>query len=374
MSPESVSYFFVVSMLISVVLSGLIVLTQKWHGRFSHDRIEGVQRMHTNPVPRIGGLAIYFAVALTAYLITNLFEEAMLSSLLVMGFIIFSFGFMEDLTQKVSVPMRMWASLLPGFVGYYLTNTYLSSLDFAWLDGLLMVLPIGIFFTAFAMSGMTHAMNFIDGLNGLSTWTATWILLGLFLLSMNSNLATVSVPVAILSGAMIGFLFWNWPLGKLFLGDGGAYFVGMAIAWLAIALSILAPEITAWSMLLLCAYPITETLFSMYRRFKSRQSSGQPDRAHLHQLIASCWIYPRFSSISLLMRNSLTGILASLLAIPPLIGALVLYKDKWACIASYLLFAAAYICLYQALIRRHQAQQIQLRQRKSEGGVRAKHP
>jgi UDP-N-acetylmuramyl pentapeptide phosphotransferase/UDP-N-acetylglucosamine-1-phosphate transferase len=313
-------------------------------------------------------------VALSTYLSANLFEETMLSSLLVMGFIIFSFGFMEDLTQKVSVPMRMWASLLPGFVGYYLTNTYLSSLDFAWLDGLLMVLPIGIFFTAFAISGMTHAMNFIDGLNGLSAWTATWILLGLFLLSMNSNLATVSVPVAILSGAIIGFLFWNCPLGKLFLGDGGAYFVGMAIAWFAISLSILAPEITAWSMLLLCAYPITETLFSMYRRFKSRQSSGQPDRAHLHQLIASCWIYPRFSSISLLMRNSLTGILTSLLAIPPLIAALVLYKDKWACIASYLLFATAYICLYQALIRRHQAQQIQLRQRKSEGGVRAKHP
>lgn len=299
MSPESLSYFFVVSMLISVVLSGLIVFTQKWHGRLSHDRIQGVQRMHTNSVPRIGGLAIYSAVALSTYLSTNLFEETMLSSILVMGFIIFSFGFMEDLTQKVSVPMRMWASLLPGFVGYYLTNTYLSSLDFAWLDGLLMVLPIGIFFTAFAISGMTHAMNFIDGLNGLSAWTATWILLGLFLLSMNSNLAAVSVPIAILSGAMIGFLFWNWPLGKLFLGDGGAYFVGMAIAWLAITLSILAPEITAWSMLLLCAYPITETLFSMYRRFRSRQSSGQPDRAHLHQLIASCWIYPRFSSISI---------------------------------------------------------------------------
>lgn len=361
--------YLVPSLLLSFVLSGLLVWSERWHGHLSFDRTEGVQRMHTNRVPRIGGLAIFTTVVIVNGWQSSGPSFGLTSSMLVMGVLIFSFGFVEDITQKVGVGLRMWASLLPGFIAYFLTSEYLVSLDFAWLDAILAVMPIGLAFTAFAISGMTHAMNFLDGLNGLSAWSALWILLGLTTLAMVSGSALELAPTLILAGAIGGFLIWNWPFGKLFLGDGGAYFIGTALAWLAISLSIHNPSVTSWSMLLLCAYPVTEALYSIYRRSLNRSSSGAPDRAHLHQLIASVWIYPRFSSIPLVMRNSLSGMTASLINIPPLLLTLTFHDNKWACIASYLLFVLGYIASYQALSKSMVAEQVRIRAQKA-GGVK----
>ena len=355
------------NLLLSSVMCGLLVWSQRWHGRYTFDQVDGVQRMHTNRVPRIGGLAIF-----TTLIVMNNWHQAstsysLVSTMLIMGSFIFTFGFVEDITKKVGVALRMWASLLPGFVAYFLTDEYLINLDFAWLNAILAILPIGLAFTAVAMSGMTHAINFLDGLNGLSVWTSLWILTGLATLAIVSGSTLELAPILMMMGALIGFLMWNWPWGKLFLGDGGAYLIGMCLAWLAISLSIHNPSVTSWSMLLLCAYPITETLYSMYRRIMTRRSSGHPDRAHLHQLIASVWIYPKFQAIPLVMRNSLSGMVASLVNLPALLATIVLYQNKWACIAAYGVFVVAYIAFYQALIKQ-MAQTQQVLQRQAVGG------
>ncbi|MBU6362502.1 MAG: glycosyltransferase [Chloroflexi bacterium] len=268
------------SLLLSAVLCGALVLSQRWHGRYTFDQVDGVQRMHTNRVSRIGGLAIFTTLIVTNGWFSASASYRLISTMLIMGSFIFTFGFLEDITKKVGVTLRMWASLLPGFIAYLLTDEYLVSLDFAWLNAILGILPIGLVFTAFAISGMTHAINFLDGLNGLSAWTSLWILTGLATLAVMNSSAPELVPILMLMGALIGFLIWNWPFGKLFLGDGGAYLIGMCLAWLAISLSIHNPSITSWSMLLLCAYPITEVLYSMYRRITTRRRSGNPDRAH----------------------------------------------------------------------------------------------
>jgi len=91
-------------------------------------------------------------------------------------------------------------------------------------------------------------------------------------------------------GAMIGFMSLNWPKGKIFMGDGGAYLVGFILAELSVLLIARNPSVSPWFPLTLLGYPIFETLFSMYRRkFLHQTISGHPDALHLHQLIFK-WI------------------------------------------------------------------------------------
>jgi UDP-N-acetylmuramyl pentapeptide phosphotransferase/UDP-N-acetylglucosamine-1-phosphate transferase len=87
-------------------------------------------------------------------------------------------------------------------------------------------------------------------------------------------------------GLVLGFFVVNFPLGKIFLGDGGAYFAGFLLAALGVLLPSRNPEISAWTAILICAYPVIETLASMRR--KSRRdghSVGRPDRLHWHMLV-----------------------------------------------------------------------------------------
>ena len=90
--------------------------------------------------------------------------------------------------------------------------------------------------------------------------------------------------------AFIGFLSLNFPFGKLFLGDGGAYLAGFWVAECAVMLLYRNPEISTWAVLLCCIYPVWETLFSMWRKSVVRKTGmGQPDKLHFHMLIYRRW-------------------------------------------------------------------------------------
>src|SRR4029453_11923244 len=108
----------------------------------------------------------------------------------------------------------------------------------------------------------------------------------------------------ILAGCSGGFTLVNWPLGKIFLGDGGAYKFGFAVGWLAVLLVVRNPDVPAWAPLMVCAYPVLEVAFSIAR--KSRRvgySPGQPDRVHLHMLVHRRVVRPWLSSCSRTLQN-----------------------------------------------------------------------
>ena len=92
--------------------------------------------------------------------------------------------------------------------------------------------------------------------------------------------------LAVLYGALVlGFFLVNFPFGKIFLGDGGAYFAGFLLAGLGVLLPMRNPETSAWTAILICAYPVIETLASMRRKARrDGHSVGQPDRVHWHML------------------------------------------------------------------------------------------
>jgi UDP-N-acetylmuramyl pentapeptide phosphotransferase/UDP-N-acetylglucosamine-1-phosphate transferase len=204
----------------------------------------------------------------------------------------------------VGVLPRLLATMFSGVLACTLSGVALTRLDVPLLDHLLAYWPVAVMFTAFAVGGVANAINIIDGFHGLASGTSILALLALTLLALLAGDHALALVCFLAACAVIGFWLVNYPWGKLFLGDGGAYFTGFALAWLAVLLPMRNPSVSPWASLMVCAYPFIEVIYSMLRRKLERKSMGDPDSAHLHSLLASQLIRKRFSRLSHTLQNA----------------------------------------------------------------------
>ena len=274
-----------VGCLTSFVLGALIILTQRWHGIWTHDSHEGVQKFHTQPTPRIGGLAILIGSFASLLVLSEELKEFSLPWLLA-GLIPFAFGFVEDVTKQVSVVQRLLATMVGALVAVVWTGIYLNRLDVWVIDAWMGWWPLGVLVTMVAISGVTNAINILDGFNGLASGTALVILAVFAYMSHQVHDAALFGLCFLVGGVILGFMLLNYPFGKIFLGDAGAYFVGFILGWIALLLPMRHDNISPWASLLTCAYPVTEVLYSMMRRTRTKLQAGQPDSLHLHSSVS----------------------------------------------------------------------------------------
>ena len=274
-------------LMVSLATGLVLVMTPRLHGRFTMDHPGSVQTVHHHPTPRVGGLGIYVGL-LAAWLALPAGEaRSMLSLVLLAGLPAWLFGLAEDLSKRVSVRARLLATMSSGGLACVLFDVALTRLDIPGIDALLAWWPLALAFTAFAVGGVANAINIIDGFHGLASGTSLVALIAMALLAQlagDPSLALLSLAVA---AAVAGFWLINYPWGKLFLGDGGAYFTGFALAWIAVLLPVRNPQISPWAPLMVCAYPLIEVVYSMLRRFLQKRALGQPDSHHLHSLLCS---------------------------------------------------------------------------------------
>lgn len=344
---------------VSFGVAVLLVLTKRLHGRFSMDGLVGIQKMHAHPTPRIGGLAIVAGV-FAGYLFAKPERQVILGTLLVAGLPAFVFGLAEDITKKVSVMARLLATMASGGLGWWLTGTSLRSIDLPLLDFMLIWTPVSVAFTAFAVGGVANAVNIVDGFNGLASGFVLIALIGLATIAGASGDMNLALACLAIAGAMIGFWVVNWPLGKIFLGDGGSYFGGFALAWACVLLIERNPGITAFAPLLVCIHPVTEVLFSIYRRRMHGAHPGHPDRLHLHSLLMRRLVQPVLHrllpddpNLAHTLRNPATGLLLALLTLPAIVVAFALrHHTGWASLAT-LGFMLGYVALYARMVRFH---------------------
>jgi UDP-N-acetylmuramyl pentapeptide phosphotransferase/UDP-N-acetylglucosamine-1-phosphate transferase len=283
-----------IALAVSVTVSLLIVLSQKWHGGLSHDHdLGGVQKMHTTPVPRIGGLAVVAGVVLGLLAFRKLNPDAMSAArygeiFLLLGASVpaFAAGIIEDVTKRVSVKARLAATALSAVIASAALGATVTELDLWGVDALLTIAPFAVVITAIVVAGGSNAINIIDGFNGLSTSTIVIMAAGLSAVALQNGDMFVATLGVLCIGATLGFLALNYPCGKLFLGDGGAYFLGFWVSEMAVLLLVRNASVNAWQVLAICAYPVIEVLFSIYRRkFIQQVSPGAPDALHLHTLV-----------------------------------------------------------------------------------------
>ena len=153
----------------------LLVATQSWHGHHTMDSDKGIQKFHTHPTPRVGGIAIALGIVM-GYLFADSGQQSLLGPLMVAGIPAFASGLLEDITKRVSVRTRLLATMSCGVLGWAITGHSITNANMHGLNWLLGFTFISVAFTAFAVGGIANAINIIDGFNGLAAGTVLIIL------------------------------------------------------------------------------------------------------------------------------------------------------------------------------------------------------
>jgi len=342
---------------VSFLICAFLIASERWHGRFSHDAVDaGPQKFHTTPVPRIGGIAIACAIALS---LLGLEAADLLMTDSVYGFALlalaavpaFAGGLAEDLTKKVGVLPRLLLTMAAGALASVLAGATLTDLDIPGLNELLQWSPlIAIAFTAFAVAGVANAINIIDGYNGLASGFAILALCAYAWVSHVVGDQVILLASLTMLGGVLGFFIWNWPKGRIFLGDGGAYLLGFWLAELGVLLVVRNADVSPWFPLVIMIYPIWETLFSMYRRkVVLGKETGSPDAEHFHQLIFQALARRALNTQKTTPADQLNSRVAPCLwlgTLPFILTATLSFKDTTYLIGVAAFFAAIYIWLY----------------------------
>jgi UDP-N-acetylmuramyl pentapeptide phosphotransferase/UDP-N-acetylglucosamine-1-phosphate transferase len=331
-----------------------IVATQRWHGALSLDRnLTGKQKFHKVPVPRVGGVGLVLGVA-CAGLMAGLDLDPGVAALTGAAMPVFAIGLLEDLTKGVSVRLRMALTLASGLLAWWLLDAVLPRVGLPVVDELLASLPLALLVTMVAVAGVTNAINIIDGFNGLAASTAIAILAGSACLGWRHGDALVLELALLGIAATLGFLLLNYPRGLLFMGDGGAYFLGFWCAEIAVLLVCRNPLVSPWQVLALHAYPVTEVLYSIYRKKVLRgMSMTMPDRLHLHMLIHRRCIRRRLprDAARPWRRNAAVAALVLPWTAAWTLAVVALGDSAQAAALLLVLHAAVYVAVYLRLLR-----------------------
>ena len=264
-------------------------------------------------------------------------------------------GLAEDLTKSLSPRRRLFFTAVSAGIAAWLLNAVLPRTAIPGVDHLMEITGFAVGLTIFVVAGMANAVNIIDGFNGLASMCVLIMTLAIAYVAFQVSDTFVLMASLILAGGVLGFFVWNFPAGLIFLGDGGAYFLGFVLAELSVLLLHRNPGVSPIFALLLCAYPIFETIFSIYRKkFLRGMSPGIPDGVHLHMLVYKRlirWAVGSREAKAMTSRNSMTSPYLWLLCLSSVIPA-VLWWDDTAILTIFLLvFVSSYVLLYWSIVR-----------------------
>ncbi len=241
--------------------------------------IPNKRKVHTVPIPRLGGVGIFLGFLL-GYMIYGT-PSAIMNSVLIGSFIIVLTGVVDDikpLDAKTKFIGQLIASLIIVFYGHLLINdlsAFNINIDFDWYISY----PLTIFF----ILGCINCMNLIDGLDGLSSGLSAIYFLTIGIIAcFKGNIGLDLVITFVMLGSVLGFLVHNFHPATIFAGDSGSMFMGFIIAVVAL---LGFKNVTLTSLIIplfILAIPICDTVFAIIRRLLKGESISTPDKFHIH--------------------------------------------------------------------------------------------
>ncbi len=324
------------------------------------------QRFHAGHVPRLGGVAMMAAcTAGWAWIVVggplfNLVNQIHLSPAAGLAWwsvamVAVTGGVGEDLTHRFTARWRLFFTVVAGALAAWLLALSVPSLGIATVQPLWAATHWpGVLLAVFAVAGLPHAFNLIDGYNGLAGIVALVCCLALAYVSLLAGDRQLAGVVLVLAGATAGFLLWNYPRGLIFAGDGGAYLWGVTIAVACIQLVQRYPRVSPWFPVLLLIYPVWETLFSIYRKLMRGQSPGVADALHFHQLIYRRIVRGVFDDDEarrMLMRNNRTSPYLWGFTLLTVMPAIIFWNNTAVLMAFTALFVVTYVWAYVSIVR-----------------------
>ncbi len=355
--------------LISVLGTLLIIKSAHRHAHLTADGdLDGPQKFHSKPVPRIGGVGPFVAMAVTAvyawYSELPFGRDAAL--LIACSVPAFTAGLIEDLTKRVSPGIRLFATAISAALAFFVLDARINHTDIIGLDWLVGMSAGAFAATVLAVAGVANSVNIIDGFNGLSSMCVVLMLSAFAFVGFEVGDVQIAVLALLGVAGIAGFFVWNYPAGLIFLGDGGAYFFGFYVAEVGILLISRHPEVAPLFALTVCIYPVFETLFSIYRRrFVRAVPPGLPDGIHLHSLIyrrVMRWALGAADARALTRRNSMTAPYLWVLCTFSLLPSLLFWNSTPALLACIVGFSLIYIGLYRRIVRFRTPKWLVLRQ------------
>ena len=271
------------------------------------------RRMHDHPIPRMGGLAIFFGFILSVLVFLPLTAD--LRGMLLGSVVIVILGIFDDIRSLPALPkffIQIGAALIAVMEGNritFLSNPNIFSAAPFWELGWLAV-PI----TVLWIVGITNAVNLIDGLDGLACGVSTISSMTLLVIALVMEEPDVAILMGALSGACIGFLPYNLNPAKIFMGDTGSTFLGFILAVVSIQGLFKFYAIISFAVpFLMLGLPIFDTCFAILRRVSHGQSPMAPDRGHIHHRLIDMGFTQKQAVAVLYIISAILGLSAVVL-------------------------------------------------------------
>ena len=271
------------------------------------------RRMHDHPIPRMGGLAIFFGFILSVLLFLPLTEQ--LRGMLLGAVVIVILGIFDDIYALPAKPkflVQILAALIAVLAGnriFFLSNVNVFSADPYWYLGWLSI-PISVFWIV----GITNAVNLIDGLDGLACGVSTISSMTMLVIALMVSEPDVAVLMAALAGACLGFLPYNLNPARIFMGDTGSTFLGFILAVVSIQGLFKFYTIISFAVpFLMLGLPIFDTTFAILRRLAKGQSPMTPDRGHIHHRLIDMGFSQKQAVAVLYLISAILGLSAVVL-------------------------------------------------------------
>jgi UDP-GlcNAc:undecaprenyl-phosphate/decaprenyl-phosphate GlcNAc-1-phosphate transferase len=334
----------------------LIIRYKHIHAHLTTDSIVGPQKFHKLATPRIGGVPIFISMlAMWLWTLQTDPSLALKIPLLISAFFLFIVGVAEDITKKVGVKIRLLFAFFSGIIAFVFFDVRVYGFDIPLVDHIFSNYWFAMFFSAFAITGVSNAYNIIDGFNGLASMVSVISLIAITIIAYQvEDIIVINLALAMIV-AILGFFMWNYPRGLIFLGDGGAYLIGFWTGVLSILIVARNPTVSPWFALLVNAYPITETLFTIWRRsIHQGKNPGLPDAAHFHSLIyrrVVRWSTPHNEKAHIrASKNAATSPYLWLLSSLGVISAIIFWDSTKLLMISSVLYVLFYIWAYRQIV------------------------
>ena len=271
------------------------------------------RRMHNHPIPRMGGLAIFFGFILSALIFVPL--DAPLRGMLLGAVIIVILGIFDDIYALPALPKLLvqiaaaTVAVLMGNQIEVLSNPNIFSSNPYWDLGFLSI-PISVFWIV----GITNAVNLIDGLDGLACGVSTISSMTMLVIALTVAEPDVALLMAALAGGCLGFLPYNMNPAKIFMGDTGSTFLGYILAVVSIQGLFKFYTIISFAVpFLMLGLPIFDTCFAFIRRIAHGQSPMHADRSHVHHRLIDMGFNQKQAVAVLYVVSAILGLSAVVL-------------------------------------------------------------
>ena len=299
--------------------------------------IPNARSSHSVPTPRGGGVAIVlaFTLALFMLLFAGLMASPVFAAITGAGAVIAIIGFMDDHGHiaarwrllghfAASIWLLFWMGGLPA------VELFGHAFDLGWLGNVL---------AAFYLVWLLNLYNFMDGIDGIASVEAICVCLGACLLYWVAGDADLIWAPLLLAAAVAGFLFWNFPPAKIFMGDAGSGFLGVVLGALSIQAAWVSADIL-WGWLILLGVFIVDATFTLFRRLLRGDKVYEAHRSHAYQyasrrfgshlkvtsvvaLINLLWLLPIALGV---VRFGLDSSLGLILAYAPLVALAIRFR------------------------------------------------